>query len=213
MYRINKPPPKDILSAIPTGEKIVWYGRPDIRRFCLSAMGLKYVLVYLLFAIIFDIYSNLEGPGISSYIGGILPYILSFSLALILLVLIGISQVVSTFYVITSKRIIIKSGVALIFMLNVPFSKIYNIQKQELSDGTGSISLELLGNKRIPFFACWPSVRPWYFNNPQPTFRCISDVNVVALYLSKSAQARVLRVKSELEEVSDLIEEKEEVSA
>ena len=43
MYKINNTPPKDILSVIPKDEKIIWYGKPDIRRFCLTALGLKYI--------------------------------------------------------------------------------------------------------------------------------------------------------------------------
>jgi hypothetical protein len=43
-------------------------------------------------------------------------------------------------------------------------------------------------------FASWPSVRPWYFSNPEPTFRCIADVDVIALKLSEAAQSRVSEV-------------------
>ena len=48
MYKINKTPPKDILSIIPKDEKIIWYGKPDLRRFCLTALGLKYIIFYLI---------------------------------------------------------------------------------------------------------------------------------------------------------------------
>ena len=36
--------------------------------------------------------------------------------------------------------------------------------------------------------------RPWYFSNPEPTFRCIADVDVIALKLSEAAQSRVSEV-------------------
>ena len=48
MYKINNTPPKDILSVIPKDEEIIWHGRPDLRRFCLTAIGIKYILVYLI---------------------------------------------------------------------------------------------------------------------------------------------------------------------
>ena len=48
MHKINNTPPKDILSVIPKDEKIIWYGKPDIRRFCLTALGLKYIFIYLI---------------------------------------------------------------------------------------------------------------------------------------------------------------------
>ena len=51
-----------------------------------------------------------------------------------------------------------------------------------------------MGNKRVPFFAGWPSVRPWHFNNPEPTLRCISDVDIVALKLSEAAESRISEI-------------------
>ena len=48
MYKINNTPPKDILSVIPKDEEIIWHGRPDLRRFCLTAIGIKHILIYLI---------------------------------------------------------------------------------------------------------------------------------------------------------------------
>jgi hypothetical protein len=129
------------------------------------------------------------------------------------LVIIGISQVMPTVYVITSKRIIIRSGMALIFMLNVPFDKIANIDKQIFKDGCGNISFKLINNKRVPFFASWPSVRPWYFNNPEPTFRCISNVDVVALKLSDAAQSRISEIRSSNKSSQKLEVDEKEMTA
>ena len=68
------------------------------------------------------------------------------------------------------------------------------IDKKVYNDGCGDISFKLIGNKRVPFFAGWPSVRPWYFNNPEPTFRCISDAEIVALKLSEAARSRISEI-------------------
>ena len=191
MYKTQKSPPKDVLSVIPEGDEIIWHGRPDIRRFSLSALGLKYVLLYLLVVAVFNLQKSFGTITPVTFLQIMFPYIVSCCLALVLLVLVGLSQILPTLYVVTSKRVIIKSGFALIFMLNVPFDKIENIDKKVFSDGCGDISFRLISNKRVPFFAGWPSVRPWYFNNPEPTFRCIPNVNFVALELANAAQARV----------------------
>ena len=53
---------------------------------------------------------------------------------------------------------------------------------------------KLLSKSRIPFFASWPSVRPWFFSNPQPTFRCIADVEIIALKLSEAARSRISEI-------------------
>lgn len=201
MYKINNTPPKDILSVIPKDEVIIWHGRPDLRRFCLTAIGIKYILVYLIIITCSIIYTRYGDFNLITFLQVLVPYLLSCCLAIILLVIVGISQVLPTVYVITSKRVIIKSGLALIFMLNVPFDKIASIDKNHYSDGSGNISFKLISNKRVPFFASWPSVRPWYFSNPEPAFRCIADVDVIALKLSEAAQSRVSEVN--LKKIND----------
>ena len=196
MYKIDKAPPKDVLSVIPENEDVIWHGRPNLRRFSLSALGLRYLMLYLLVISITTFLSNFGNVTLLLFLQMMFPYIISCCLAGIILVMIGISQVMPTVYVITSERIIIKSGFALIFMLNVPFHKMANIDKKVYNDGCGDISFKLIGNKRVPFFAGWPSVRPWYFNEPEPTFRCISDVDVVALKLTNAAQSRISEKRS-----------------
>ncbi|MED5532311.1 MAG: photosynthetic complex putative assembly protein PuhB [Pseudomonadota bacterium] len=196
MYKIDKAPPKDVLSVIPENEDVIWHGRPNLRRFSLSALGLRYLMLYLLVISITTFLSNFGNVTLLLFLQMMFPYIISCCLAGIILVMIGISQVMPTVYVITSERIIIKSGFALIFMLNVPFHKMANIDKKVYNDGCGDISFKLIGNKRIPFFAGWPSVRPWYFNDPEPTFRCIPDVDVVALKLTNAAQSRISEKRS-----------------
>ena len=97
----------------------------------------------------------------------------------------------TTHYVITNKRIIIKTGSALIFFLNAPFKRIMSIDRQQLRFGSGNISFETISKKRIPFFSSWPSVRPWYFTKPQPCFRCINDVENVEFILSRAAKKQI----------------------
>ena len=194
MYKINNTPPKDILSVIPKDEKIIWYGKPDIRRFCLTALGLKYIFIYLIIIFCSIIYSRSGDLNFIKIIEVLFPYIISSFLAVLLLIAVGVSQVLPTVYVITSKRVIIRSGLALIFMLNVPFDKIVSIDKNIYRDGCGNISFKLLSKSRIPFFASWPSVRPWFFSNPQPTFRCIADVEIIALKLSEAARSRISEI-------------------
>ena len=213
MYKIDKAPPKDVLSVIPENEDVIWHGRPNLRRFSLSALGLRYLMLYLLVISITTFLSNFGNVTLLLFLQMMFPYIISCCLAGIILVMIGISQVMPTVYVITSERIIIKSGFALIFMLNVPFHKMANIDKKVYNDGCGDISFKLIGNKRVPFFAGWPSVRPWYFNEPEPTFRCISDVDVVALKLTNAAQSRISKKRSAGTKTKNSENDKKEMTA
>ena len=86
-------------------------------------------------------------------------------------------------YVITEKRIIIKNGAALAFMISVPFKKIVAVNLQKRLAGVGTISFELSSDKRVPYISCWPSVRPWFFKRTQPAFACISGVEDVGILI------------------------------
>ena len=92
MYKINNTPPKDILSVIPKDEKIIWYGKPDIRRFCLTALGLKYIFIYLIIIFCSIIYSRSGDLNFIKIIEVLFPYIISSFLAVLLLIAVGVSQ-------------------------------------------------------------------------------------------------------------------------
>jgi hypothetical protein len=80
------------------------------------------------------------------------PYLISGILAGLVLSLLAYFQAINTSYVITEKRIVIRSGAALIFLLNAPFKKIASIDKQLLKNGTLNVSFSPISKKRIPFF-------------------------------------------------------------
>jgi hypothetical protein len=197
-YKTEAPPPSDVLSSIPEGENIIWSGKPDFKSITLRAFGLKYLLFYLLISFVFfSIRSGIIVEPIK-LITSFVPYLLSGILICCIVSLFSYFQVRNTVYVVTDKRVVIKTGVALIFMLNVPFEKISEINRQILGDGSGNISFKLISGKRVPFFASWPSVRPWYFSNPEPTFRYVADADLVATDISRAAASKIHQVNKKL---------------
>ncbi len=180
--------PDDISSSIPEEENILWYGRPDWRILSWYVFGLRYLFVYLFISLLIVFYKPKDYFYFSDFFGEWLPYLICIFFAGCFFVLLSYIQSRSTHYVITDKRIIIKTGSALIFFLNAPFKRIMSIDRQQLRFGFGNICFETISKKRIPFFSSWPSVRPWYFTNPQPCFRCIKNVENVESILSREAQ-------------------------
>ena len=86
----------------------------------------------------------------------------------------------TTLYVITERRVVIKTGIALPIFFNVPFKQIASAQLRVLAGGAGEVPLGLVEGQRIPYFALWPSARPLHFGRPEPTLRCIANARDVA---------------------------------
>jgi hypothetical protein len=116
-----------------------------------------------------------------------LPFFLSGIFASIILIGLAATQTYSTVYIITENRVIIKTGAALSFLISMPFKKIKEVNLQKRGASIGTISFELLSEKRVPYISCWPSVRPWKFKRTQPAFSCIGSVDEVATILRKTA--------------------------
>ena len=96
-----------------------------------------------------------------------------------LLALLAYGYARSTVYTLTSKRLVLRHGLALPMSINIPFSQLGEASLAEHGD-TGTLSLTPLKGVRIAWLALWPNVRPWHFANPQPAMRCIAQPQKVA---------------------------------
>ena len=80
--------------------------------------------------------------------------------ALALLALLAWASARTALFVITSRRVVMKIGVALQVFYNLPFSQIRNAALRVESDGTGEVTLQLSEGKRIGYLHLWPFARP-----------------------------------------------------
>ena len=176
-HGLNNGLPSDVASAIPPSEKILWIGKPDWKSLAYHAFFLKYLLIYLLLAAVYSVSVYGKDIDLGLFFVSFTPYLLSGVLAGSVISFIAFLQSKNTVYVLTEKRIIIRSGIALIFLLNAPLKNIESIDRQFLRNGCGNISFSTTSKKRIPFLSCWPSVRPWSFISPKPAFRSVPEIS------------------------------------
>ena len=179
----------EIRGLIPQGEKIVWADRPDWMSLAYRSFGLKYLIGYFAICALY-VAANIDGAFEAKiFLLRYLPFVISGCIAGIILTLIAYFEAIYTDYVLTERRVIIKSGVALVFVLNAPFKKIESIDRQSLSKGRGNIAFSVLSARRLPYFSCWPSVKPWSLRSPIPSFRSIREVAKVELLLVEIAKS------------------------
>ena len=180
-------PVRGLPSALPSGEYILWQGAPQWRSLALHAYRVQHLAVY--FAIIVaarGVYLASTGSSLPEALRGCLgPAVMSL---LCLGILAGIAALSarSTWYTITTRRVVIRQGVALASTINLPFKAIESAQILMRRDGSGDIVLGLERTQRVSYLWMWPHVRPWYITHPQPALRCLVDAPRVGEILGRA---------------------------
>jgi hypothetical protein len=172
---------------LPEGETILWQGAPRWQTFARRAMRVRLVAGYFALLAIWGIPGRLSS-------GMTVPEVALSTLrlgglavvALALLVLFAWCVARTTLYTITTRRVVIRFGIALPITIQMAFSKIASAGAHVWSDGSGDIALTLLPDQRIAYLVMWPHVRPWKLTKAQPTLRGIADAGAVAQILGRA---------------------------
>jgi hypothetical protein len=185
-------PIRGLPGILPKGETIVWQGAPNWWRLAQEAFHIRAVAAY--FAVMFA--WRIAG----ALMAGTAP-LKAFGAALwatpIAMVglglLAGLAWLYSrtTIYTITSKRVVMRFGVALPKAINIPFTIIESGAIKPTSNGAGDLALTLKAPNKIAFLQLWPNVRPWRLSSPQPSMRALTDVDAVAGLLVSAMEAQV----------------------
>jgi hypothetical protein len=179
--------PDEVGKAIPLEEKIYWTGKPNWKSFGYHAFGIKYFLIYFFVCALYAVSQIESSFSFERLLINYTPYLVSGTLAAMIIFLLAYFSARHTCYVITEKRIVIRTGVALVFLLNMPFKNILSIDMKVLAQGRGNLTFKVRSKKRIPFFSCWPSVKAGVFLEPVPAFRSIMDIEKVGQTISEIA--------------------------
>jgi hypothetical protein len=183
-------PVRGLPAMLPPGEQLLWQGSPEWRALALDAYRVRALTVY--FAVIVaarGLYLLAGGatPG-QALAGCVGPAVLSL-VCLALLVGIAALAARSTVYTITTRRLVIRQGIALSSALNLPFTVLRAADQRARKDGTGDIALSVLPGQRVSYLWLWPHVRPWRINQPQPMLRSLRDAAAVGELLGRAFAA------------------------
>ena len=180
---------------LPEGERLLWQGSPAWMSLAVRAFHIRKVAIYFAALILWR--------GVSSrYDGAATGEALSYALAIMPVALCGIGIVAllayayarMTIYSITSRRVMMRSGVAMPITVNLPFKRIDGAGLRLHADGTGDIPLKLSKDDRIAIMAIWPNMRPWRLSRPEPMLRSVPDASAVADLLAAALSGSRLSV-------------------
>jgi len=176
---------------LPAGEELLWQGSPSWRGLARRAFHVRKVMVYFGLLLGWSLISSLlEGNSIAGTARQATWILLPFSGATGILFLLAWLNGRATVYTITSRRIVIRFGVALQMALNLPFRTVQSVDLKSFADGTGDLSLRVSGAEQCGYMMLWPHARAWRFGSEsQPTLRAIPDAEAIAGILMSALAA------------------------
>lgn len=182
------------LQNLPDGEKLVWKGGPEFWPLARRAFHIRGLTLYFGALIVWRVASALsDGRTLLdalSYASMLLPLA---TLAIGLVLLLAWLSARNTSYAITTKRVLIKSGIALTGTLNLPLRYIESAGMKVHADGTGDFPLSIAKPERVAWLLAWPNVRPWRLTNPEPMLRALPNPDRVANALAEALGGQVPR--------------------
>lgn len=175
---------------LPESETILWQGSASWWTLAIEAFHIRAVAIYFAIAALcrfcFVALSGspaTEALSLSAKVG------LFGVLSIFILSMLAYLTARQSVFSITTKRVVIRHGVAIRKHINVPFDGIASVSVKRYGRGAGDIALTTVKDAKIPYLHLWPFARPLRVNNPVPLIRCLSGVDDVAAKLSHAIRA------------------------
>ncbi len=182
---------------LPPGETVVWRGRPGLWPTAFRVLHLRALLFYwALVAIGFLAWGATGGPSVGSLAADLTWLIVVALLGTGVILLLAWLIRVTSLYVVTEKRVVMRVGIALPGVLNLPHEQIGSVDLRRNRDGSGDLVLTPVGEERIGWLFLWPHVRPWHWKDPIPALRALSDVQEVGDLVASVVRERTGQLES-----------------
>ena len=173
--------------ALPEGEVLLWQGAPAWTEIAQRVFLIRWVMGYFLLLAGWDLLSaSLQGGSMVTAIGAAAVLLLVGSIGIGILALLAMAVARTSVYSITSRRLVLRVGVALPITINIPFAAIAGAALRNRKDGHGDIVMELLPSHRISWIALWPHCAGWSFGRPKPMLRGVANAASVARILGEA---------------------------
>ncbi|NDW03571.1 photosynthetic complex putative assembly protein PuhB [Jiella pacifica] len=175
---------------LPKGETILWQARPDWWRLALGAYRLKLVGAWFLAFAVWKIGVTHHDTG--SWAAGfadaatLLP---ALGVGVGLIMLLAFLTARATRFTLTSRRLVMRFGVALPAQLNIPLVHVDHAAVKLNADGTGDIPLTIPKKGRPSYFQLWPYARPWKFGSAEPMLRAVPNAAEAARLVADALAA------------------------
>ena len=175
-------PIRGLPGNLPPGEQILWQGAPRPLGLARSAYHARSVAIY--FGLLTAVALGLAIAHGSPLLGTLITAGLGLVAVALLCGMAWLSARASV-YTLTSRRLVLRVGVALPTCVNLPLSRVAAV---DLSAG-GDIALRLTDAPPLGWVALWPHARPWRLSRPEPMLRALPDAPAVAAQIARACLA------------------------
>jgi hypothetical protein len=183
-------PVRGLPEQLPPGEEVLWQGAPCWTALARRAFHVRSVAFYFALLVVWRIAVDWSSDSsVASAFMGVLWIIILGAVAVGALAVLGWAMGRVTIYTITNRRVVMRVGVAIQMIMNLPFKQIRSADLKRYTDGTGDIPLLLAETAHPSYIIFWPHTRPWHFSPPQPMLRTIPDAEKVAAILAEALKA------------------------
>lgn len=184
---------RGIREQLPEGEHVLWQGAPDWRSLARTAFHVRKLAVYFAAMLALRVaFSLSDGQTLGAALAS------SIDLAVLALAALAVIHVIAwmsastTVYAVTNRRVVMRVGIALPIIVNLPLPEIAAAALKVHRDRSGDMPLQLKGEDvRLAYAVLWPHVRRWRFAHPEPMLRAVPDAVAVANILSQALAAAV----------------------
>jgi Bacterial PH domain len=177
-------------APLPAGETILWQGAPEWKTLARRAMRIRVVAFYFLLLIVWNVAGGISAatpPGQMALSALWLVALGAGSVGLLTIFAALVAR--TTIYTITTRRVVIRFGIALPMTIQISYPMIETAAVQAWPNGAGDVAITLMPKQRIGYMIIWPHARPWKLAKAQPALRCIPDAANVAQILGRALAA------------------------
>ncbi len=167
--------------ALPAGERVLWQGSPSWPVLARRALHVGKVGLYFALLAGWHVVDVLRAgaTGLEAVRGAAWLLVLGAA-AVGVLTLLAWGLARSTMYTITSRRLVLRFGVALPMSVNLPLKLIESAGILRHADGTADLPLTLVPGQRLSYPLTWPHVQPWHYFRVRPMLRGLPDAEQAA---------------------------------
>ena len=165
-------PVRGLPELLPAGETILWQGAPRWGALARRVFHVRKIALYFAILLAWLVYADIE-DGIApwSIVQSSLWVIGGAAVVIAILSILAWLTARSAIFTITTRRVVMRFGVAFPVTFNLPFRRIRSAGLRRYGDGSGDIPLALFADDRIAYLVLWPYARPWRFSQAEPMLR------------------------------------------
>jgi Bacterial PH domain len=183
-------PKRGLPGVLPPGERLLWQGTPNWHALAVRSYQVRKIAAYFALLVLWRVGTGIAGQqSVASLLIGAGFIAVLGAAAIATLAGLAYLNARSAVYSVTTRRVLLRQGIAVPLTLNIPLQYIEAAGLRLFRDGTGDIAMTIAHAQRIAFLINWPHLKPGRFTRPEPSFRALDDAREAARILGGALAA------------------------